>query len=123
MYIGPRNKSGYNEHDLLLLPNCAEGQLRVKDMLLFFEQIVTFPMLSHSWRPDILNWLSLTGFIHMTSGGRRSAGFFGPPASNGAISPSLVDTILLLPLLIGSEHDKGTACQRPISMEWPPLLP
>lgn len=77
MYIGPRNKSGDNEHDLLLLPNCGEGQLRVKDMLLFFEQIVTFPMLSHSWHPDILNWLSLTGFIHMTSGGEEVEGSLG----------------------------------------------
>lgn len=51
-----------NENNLPLFPSCAEGLLRVKEMLLLTEETVAFATLSHFLLSDLLNWLSVAGF-------------------------------------------------------------
>lgn len=119
-----RNKSVDYENNLPLCPSCAEGQLKVKEMLLLIEETVPFCYtfsLFALWLAQlpVYYWILYTWPLEKTP-----EGFFGFQPSNRAFSPSVTDAILLkLTKFIGSKQDKNTARQKLISIAWAPLLP
>lgn len=73
-----------NENNRHLFPNCAEGQFRVKEILLLMEETVPLATLSQCLLSDFLNWLSITGFPTHDLWKKLWRAFFGFQPSNRA---------------------------------------